>query len=85
MAPRKRSVKKQSKQTRVVIKERKGREAELKVKLKAISGFPDIKVKDWMPVVMEHYRLDEKLPRSDSRYRTVHDFCKNAKVRRNKR
>ena len=85
MAPRKRSVKKQSKQSRMVCKERKGRLTELKEKLRAIQGFPDIKVKDWMPVVMQHYRLGEKLQPSDSRYRTVHDFCKNWRTRLTKR
>ena len=85
MPTRKRSVKKQSKQSRMVCKERKGRLMELKEKLKAIEGFPDIRVKDWMPVVMQHYRLGQKLQRSDSRYMTVHDFCKNWRSRLVKR
>ena len=51
----------------------------------ALDGFPDIKVADWMPVLMAHYGLAERLTSSDRRYWTVHNFCKNAKARRDKR
>ena len=51
----------------------------------ALPGFPDLKVKDWMPVLMAHLRLKEKLPQSDELYRKIHDFCKNTRVRRNKK
>ena len=69
----------------MVAKERSGRMDELKKKVSDIAGFPDIKVKDWMPVVMLHYRLSEKLKSSDSCYWTVFDFCKNKRRRLNTR
>ena len=81
---RKRTQKKASK-SRMVIHERFGDDKHLKKKIKALSGFPDLKVKDWMPVVMAHYHLEEKLPISDERYWKMHDFCKGAKIRRNKK
>ena len=48
-------------------------------------GYPDLKVKDWMPLLMAHLRLDKKVPRNDKLYRKLHDFCKNAKARREKK
>ena len=54
-------------------------------KVRALVGYPDLKVKDWMPLVIAHYNLYEKLPCSDKRYWRINDFCKNARTRQNKR
>ena len=69
----------------MIIHERIGNDTYLKEKIKGIEGFPDLKVKDWMPVVMSHYNLSEKLSISDKRYWKAFDFCKNARVRRDKK
>ena len=69
----------------MIVHERSGDDKELKDKIKDLDGFPNIKVKDWMPLVMSHYNLYEKLPSSDKRYWKINDFCKNARTRQNKR
>ena len=69
----------------MLFRERIGNDTFLKEKIKAIRGFPDLKIKDWMPVAMSHYHLKEKLPTSDKRYWKVFDFCKNARKRRDKK
>ena len=69
----------------MIIHERRGDDASLKKKIMALDGFPDLKVKDWMPVVMSHFNLYEKLPSTDKRYWKVNDFCKNARVQQKKR
>ena len=50
-----------------------------------LQAFPNLKVKDWMPLLIIHLRQDKKVLRSDPLYRKLHDFCKNARVRRNKK
>ena len=64
-----------SPQPRMVIQERRGDDTSLKERIRALDGFPDLKVKDWMPVVMSHYNLKEKLSTSDERYWKINDFC----------
>ena len=46
-----------------------------------MARFPYLKVPDWMPILVEHYRLEAKLESSDDRYWMVHDLCKNARTR----
>lgn len=46
-----------------------------------MARFPYLKVRDWMPILLEHYHLEVKLESSDDRYWMVHNLCKNARTR----
>ena len=61
--------------------ERKGKIKILKGRVKALPGFPDLVVDDWMPLVMEHYGLTERPKRGDVKYDQMYDFCKNKRKR----
>lgn len=50
-------------------------------KVKALKGYPLLKVSDWMPLAQEHYGLLEPLKKKDARYNKIHYFCTNAVTR----
>ena len=64
---------------------RKGSDADLNPKLKALPGFPYLGVKDWMPTVMQHYGLTDSLKKEDSTYWRVHYIFKSARDWKNRK
>ena len=66
----------------ISFKERQKTDKELRQAVKALPGFPDLKVGGWMPTLMQMYGLDEPPKAKDHLYRVAHDCCKGAKTRR---
>ena len=56
----------------------------LKVEVMELGGYPELKVKQWMPILLKHRNTKEWVMHDDPDYRKVHYFCKNAKARRDK-
>ena len=50
--------------------------------MKALPGFPELKVGDWMPTLIRMYGLSEAPKAKHHLYRVAHDCCKGAKTRR---
>ena len=46
--------------------------------VRSLEGFPWLKVRDWMPLLMKHCCLQEKVKGNNPLYRKVHSFCQNA-------
>ena len=40
---------------------RKGNETWVKEQIRALPGWPNVKVRDWKQIVVDHYRLRESL------------------------
>ena len=57
----------------------------LKFKLQRHIKWPNLKVSDWQLLAREHWHLEENIMSTDPRYRMIHDFCKNEKVRQRKK
>ena len=53
--------------------------------MKAIPGFPDLKVHQWMPTLMSKFRLSKKPKKTEHIYQVAFDCCKNARARRQKK
>ena len=77
---------KKSKQTKDVKKpvnrtltERKGNVAWVKEQLKALSGWPNLKVHDWKPLAVDHHRLKGRLTSRHPTYLKYSKFIYNAK------
>ena len=77
---------KKSKQTKDVKKpvnrtltERKGNVAWVKEQLRALPGWPHLKVRDWKPLVVDHHRLKGGLTSRHPTYLRYSKFISNAK------
>ena len=46
--------------------------------VRSLEGLTWFKVRDWMPLLMKHRRLQEKVKGNNPLYRKVHSFCQNA-------
>ena len=68
-----------------LITTRKKTDKALRQAVKAIPGFPDLKVRQWMPTLMSQCRLSEKPKKTEHSYRVAYDCCKNARARRRKK
>ena len=44
---------------RPIVTQRKVRDDKLRSQVRALVRFPHIKVRDWMPLVRDHYQLEE--------------------------
>ena len=64
---------------------RKTSDKALRQAVRAIPGFPDLKVHQWMPTLMSQCRLHDKPKKNERVYRVAYDCCKNARVRREKK
>ena len=64
---------------------RKRTDKELRKAVKAIPGFPDLKVHHWMPTLMSLCKLSEAPKKTEHIYRVAYDCCKNARARRQKK
>ena len=64
-----------------LITTRKTTDKALRQAVRAIPGFPDLKVHQWMPTLMAQCRLREKPKKTERVYRVAYDCCKNARVR----
>ena len=64
---------------------RKKTDKALRQAVRAIPGFPDLKVHQWMPTLMSHCRLSQKPKKSEHIYRVAYDCCKNARRLRDKK
>ena len=64
-----------------LITTRKTTDKALRQAVRAIPGFPDLKVHQWMPILMAQCRLREKPKKTERVYRVAYDCCKNARVR----
>ena len=49
-----------------------------------MDDWPNLRVKHWMPIVIQDLGLDKKPKRGSSIYDLVHDTVKNAKSRQKK-
>ena len=58
---------------------RKGNEARVKEQIRALPGWPNLKVKDWRPIVVGHYRLQEGFTTKHKLYQLFKKFVANAK------
>ena len=65
-----------------LITTRKTSDKALRQAVRAIPGFPDLKVHQWMPTLMSQCRLHDKPKKNERVYRVAYDCCKNARVRR---
>ena len=68
-----------------LITTRKTTDKALRQAVRAIPGFPDLKVHQWMPTLMSQCRLRDKPKKTERVYRVAYDCCKNARVRREKK
>ena len=64
---------------------RKKTDKALRQAVRAIPGFPDLKVHQWMPTLMSQFRLSKKPKKTEHIYQVAFDCCKNARARRQKK
>ena len=69
----------------VVFTSRKRTDKEMRKAVKAIPGFPDLKVHQWMLTLMTSCKLSEAPKMTEHIYRVAYDCCKNARRRRLKK
>ena len=69
----------------LVITSRKRTDKAVRKAVKAIPGFPDLKVRQWMPTLMTLCKLSKAPKTTDHAYRVAYDCCKNARARRQKK
>ena len=77
---------KKSKQTKAVKKpakraltERKGNVAWVKEQLRALPGWPNLRVRDWKQIVVDHHRIEGGLTSRHPTYLRYSKFISNAK------
>ena len=58
---------------------RKGNETWVKEQIRALPGWPYVKVRDWKQIVVDHYRLRESLTTKHRLYQLYKKFVANAK------
>ena len=68
-----------------VITTRKKTDKALRQAVKAIPGFPDLKVHQWMPTLMFQCKLSEKPKKTEHIYQVAYVCCKNARARRRRK
>ena len=85
MAKRRHSKKSKSKPKRIVVKDRRPSKAAIQALIKAQPQWWKMKVRDWMPLVLELCSRKEKLTRYDPTYRAAHDLIDNERRRQKKR
>ena len=56
------------------------RAAILNKRMRELSGFPHLKVADWMPTALKFHGC-KKLARDDPRYQQCHKYCQNWRAR----
>ena len=68
-----------------VITTRKKTDKALRQAVKAIPGFPDLKVHQWMPTLMSQCRQSKKPKKTEHSYQVAYVCCKNARARRRRK
>ena len=79
MAKKSRDSKSGKQATKKVMTERKGDVAFVKSQIRQLPGWPNVQVKDWMGIVVRHYRLEANLTTKDPLYQTFKRHVANAK------
>ena len=72
------------KPVRIGVKEKEARRAAIEELIKAQPQWWKMKVRDWMPLVLELCSRKEKLTRYDPTYRAAHDLIDNERRRQKK-
>ena len=82
MAPRQRANKAKSVPIKPIIKRRTSDKAKIQQLIKDQPNWWDMKVSDWMPLVMSLLKLKKKPQRNDPEYKIAHNLIDNEKRRR---
>ena len=51
----------------------------LKDKLRALDGFPNLQVNNWMPIICKHFKVKNRLAKKDPRYKQIINFLNHSK------